>query len=513
MMEGRWRAVPVHRFPERDVDMNRQFLLAAAMCGGTIAAISVAAFAPIGAGGSGAVDAPPAAAPQVETPAAARAGGESLAEATLDPLDYAILTAVAAEEANTVAALAEQRDTSEAVVEKRLEPLLAHGIVAREEGRLALTRTGDVALARVGAWLRARDYRMDAPAEVPPRLDGSPLVREAPGPTPEGMVWIPGGTFTMGDRQGAPDKHPEHLDEIPEHHDGRYEHEVALDGFWMDATEVTNRQFAAFVEATGYETKAERGYTEDDFAGLADPAGLIEGAFDPSSICFNSNFDPSSVDKSDPAWVYKSGIWSVRKGANWRQPEGEGSDIAERMDHPVVHVSWDDANAYAKWAGKQLPTEAQWEYAARGGRQGDPYPWGHEPRPAGAWRHNIWQGNFPFENYWKADDGGDGYLRTSPVKSFPPNGYGLYDLTGNVWEWCADRYRPEAYVYAAYRNPAGPRTSLDPQEPAIPKRVQRGGSFMCSDTYCIGYSVASRMKGDPTTGSFHCGFRCVVPGG
>jgi len=333
----------------------------------------------------------------------------------------------------------------------------------------------------------------------------SPLVDE-PGPTPAGMVWIPGGTFRMGDRRGAPHKHPEHLDEIPEHRDAQLEHDVTLDGFWIDATEVTNAQFQEFVAATGYVTESEQPLSRELIeAQAARPIELSEADLAPGSICFNPAFDPSRVDKQQPGWVYAGGIWKVQPGANWREPEGAGSSIADRMDHPVVHVSWNDAAVYCHWAGKQLPTEAEWEYAARGGLAGQHYPWGNEPRPNGNWPHNIWQGNFPFEN--KVEDGAPG---TAAVKSFPPNGYGLYDMTGNVWEWCADWYRPDYYAISPPRNPRGPEESLDPEEPLIPKRVQRGGSFMCSDTYCIGYSVHSRMKGDLNSGMFHTGFRCVI---
>jgi formylglycine-generating enzyme required for sulfatase activity len=176
------------------------------------------------------------------------------------------------------------------------------------------------------------------------------------------------------------------------------------------------------------------------------------------------------------------------------------------MDHPVVHVSYDDALAYCQWAGKQLPTEAQWEYAARGGLEKHNYPWGNDLKPGGKWQANIWQGKFPVEN--KAEDG---YKFTAPVGKFPANGYGLHDMAGNVWEWCADWYTPDYYTHSPRRNPVGPEKGFDPSEPNVPKRVQRGGSFMCSDNYCIGYSVAARMKGEPEAGSFHLGFRCVVP--
>jgi formylglycine-generating enzyme required for sulfatase activity len=175
------------------------------------------------------------------------------------------------------------------------------------------------------------------------------------------------------------------------------------------------------------------------------------------------------------------------------------------MDHPVVHISWLDAQQYCRWAGKELPTEAQWEYAARGARSGQTYPWGNERNPDGRWLTNIWQGEFPIE-----DTGEDGFRRTAPVASFAANAYGLHDMSGNVWEWCQDYYQPEYYAESPTKNPPGPSSSFDPQEPGIIKRVQRGGSFMCSDQYCIGYRTTARMKGEEDTGAFHTGFRCVV---
>lgn len=320
------------------------------------------------------------------------------------------------------------------------------------------------------------------------------VIRETTDSAPPGMVWIPGGSFLMGNPEPAPNQ----MDESPVR-------EVIVDGFWMDATEVTNGEFKEFVDATGYITVAEKRIDRDDFRGQipdADLAAIPEEKLDPSSICFNSNFDPSAIDKSDPRWPYS--VWQVVKGADWRHPEGPESTIEGRMDYPVVHVSWEDAVAYCEWAGKRLPTEAEWEYAARGGLADAIYPWGNEREPGGEYVSNIWQGDFPYAN--SIDDG---YKTASPVKSFPPNGYGLYDMSGNVWEWCHDWYRPDYYAYASTRNPFGPASSFDPQEPTIPKRVQRGGSFMCSDTYCIGYRVSARMKGEPKNGTFHCGFRCV----
>jgi formylglycine-generating enzyme required for sulfatase activity len=295
---------------------------------------------------------------------------------------------------------------------------------------------------------------------------------------PEGMVWVPGGSFRMGDEDARfPDAQPVHL--------------VHVDGFWMDKTEVTNAQFVRFVEATGYQTVAERKPDPKDFPG-APPENLV-----PGSIVFTP---PKAEVSLENHYVW----WRYVPGACWRHPEGPGSDLKGRENHPVVHVCWEDAAAYAKWAGKRLPTEAQWEYAARGGLERKPYGWGDELLPGGKWQANIWQGRFPVENTLA-----DGYRTTAPVGSFPPNGYGLYDMAGNVWEWCADWYRPDYYKISPQRNPLGPDSSHDPAEPGIPKRVQRGGSFLCSDLYCVRYRPGTRGKGAVDSGQSHAGFRCV----
>jgi sulfatase modifying factor 1 len=291
-------------------------------------------------------------------------------------------------------------------------------------------------------------------------------------------VWIPGGEFTMGDEEFA---------------DARPLHTIYVDGFWMDETEVTNEQFAEFVKQTGYQTIAERTPRPEDFPD-APLDRLVAGAgvFNPAKC------PPGEVCRDCASW------WEYRAGANWRHPEGPDSDVRDREKHPVVHIAWEDALAYARWAGKRLPTEAEWERAARGGVERRRYYWGDELLPDGKWMANIWQGPFPVENSAE-----DGYTATAPVKSFPPNAFGLYEMSGNVWEWCADWYRPDYYAVSPKRNPQGPESSLDPDGRNEPKRVQRGGSFLCSDNYCVRYRAGARGQGAPDTGLSHTGFRCV----
>ena len=295
-----------------------------------------------------------------------------------------------------------------------------------------------------------------------------------------GMVWVPAGKFWMGaDEEEVyfPDAHPRH--------------EVELDGFWIDRTEVTNAQFARFVRATGYVTIAERQPSPVEFPDV--PPERLK----PFSLVFAP--PPKDVRvQNDLDW------WNVVPGACWRHPEGPGDNLIGREQHPVVHVCWHDAAAYCKWAGKRLPTEAEWEYAARGGLDRKPFCWGDELLPAGKWQANIWQGAFPYDNTKM-----DGFDRTAPVASFPPNGYGLYDMAGNVWEWCADWYQDDYYQASPRRNPLGPASSYDPREPNLPKRVQRGGSFLCSDTFCSRYRPAGRGKGEVNSAASHIGFRCV----
>ena len=310
------------------------------------------------------------------------------------------------------------------------------------------------------------------------------VIREKPaGETPAGMVWVPGGIFWRGSDEAIfPDAKPVH--------------QVELDGFWLDETPVTNEQFAKFITATGYKTVAERLPDPKDFPG-APPELLV-----PGSIVFTPPEHEVSLEEHLQWWKYVP-------GASWRHPEGPESNIKDRKKHPVVHVSWEDAMAYAKWAGKRLPTEAEFEYAARGGLSRQPYAWGNELTPGGKWQANVWQGTFPVKNTEE-----DGYTRTSPVKTFPANGYGLYDMAGNVWQWCSDWYQPDYYQRLALSgevvtNPPGPASSHDPLEPGLPKRVQRGGSFLCSSEYCVRYRVAGRGKGEVTSASSNVGFRCV----
>jgi formylglycine-generating enzyme len=321
------------------------------------------------------------------------------------------------------------------------------------------------------------------------------LFNSAPNPT-EGMLWIPGGEFTMGS-----DAEYAMRAEGPAHR-------VRVDGFWMDETDVTNAQFAAFVQATGYVTTAERTPTVVELMSHARPGtppprkeDLVAG-----SIVFTPPDHPVSLKVADEYRQWQK--WTP--GADWRHPEGSNSNIDGRDDHPVVHVSWDDAQAYAKWAGKRLPTEAEWEFAARGGLDGKKYVWGDEPFSESHPQCNNFQGHFPDQNTVK-----DGYERTSPVKAFPPNGHGLYDMAGNVWQWCADWYLPEAYALTRDQkllvNPTGPVTSFDPRvRPA--ERVQRGGSFLCCVGYCFNYRPSSRLGCTPDTGMSHLGFRCVKSG-
>jgi formylglycine-generating enzyme required for sulfatase activity len=298
----------------------------------------------------------------------------------------------------------------------------------------------------------------------------------------EGMSWIAPGKFWMGV-------------EDPTMPDARPVREIELSGYWIDQTEVTNRQYEAFVKATGYKTVAEIPPKAEDYPG-ADPKLLV-----PGSVVFTP---PAAEIPLDDFLQW----WRWQPGADWRHPEGPESSIADRMDHPVVQIAYEDATAYAKWAGKRLPTEAEWERASRGGLERKKYVWGDELNPNGKWMSNNWQGGFP-----NANSKADGFYSTAPVKSYAPNGFGIYDMSANVWEWCSDWYRPDAYKSFSAKDPKGPSDSFDPLEPGIPKRVHRGGSFLCSDFYCIRYLPAARGKGAIDSGANHLGFRCVKDAG
>ena len=331
----------------------------------------------------------------------------------------------------------------------------------------------------------------------PRRLDKespavSPLAAAPPGVAPPGMAWIPGGEFTMGsdDPKAPPTERPAH--------------QVRVDGFWMDVTELSNARFRKFVEAAGHLTTAERPVDWDLLKKELPPETPKppEDRLAPGSLVFT---EPGRmVPLNDPAaW------WRWVAGANWRHPEGPGSSIDGKDDHPAVHVSWDDALAYARWAGKRLPTESEWEFAARGGLEGRKYGWGDEFEPGGKPLANTWQGRFP-----ELNTVADGFFRTAPVKSYPANGYGLHDMIGNVWEWCGDWYRPDAYRLLTAgdltRNPSGPAAGFDPDDPYQPKRVTRGGSFLCSRNYCSNYRPAARRGTAVDSGMSHLGFRCVL---
>ncbi|MBX3357140.1 MAG: formylglycine-generating enzyme family protein [Phycisphaeraceae bacterium] len=337
-----------------------------------------------------------------------------------------------------------------------------------------------------------------------PLLLAAPMLAQPPSsppparPAPEklaSLVWIPGGEFDMGSTDPLARR-----DEAPIHR-------VRVDGFWISPTEVTNSQFANFVEATGYTTTAERAVDWEQLRQQVAP-GTPKPPDDmlrPGSLVFVPPPGQPGESCADLSW------WQWTIGADWRHPEGPASDITDRMDHPVVQVSYEDALAYCAWAGGRLPTEAEWEFAARGGLKDAVNPWGNEP--IGPTRANTWQGSFPRVNSHE-----DGFVRTAPVASYPPNGYGLYDMAGNVWEWTSDLFRDDTYALMARSlgpdgvaaNPKGPPASHDPRNPHAPDvRVQRGGSFLCNDSYCASYRVSARMGCTPDTGMSHVGIRLV----
>ena len=300
------------------------------------------------------------------------------------------------------------------------------------------------------------------------------------------MVWVPGGTFLMGSDDFYPEEGPVHR--------------VSVSGFWMDEHAVTVAEYRRFASATGYVTVAERAPHPDRYLGVA-PELLV-----PGSLVFDQPDGP--VDLNDPRnW------WSWVPGAQWRHPEGPESTLHGRERHPVTHVAYEDAAAFAAWAGKALPSEAEWEWAARGGLERAVYCWGDDFQPRGRMMANTWQGRFPWENLKT-----DGFRGTTPVKRFPPNGYGLFEMTGNVWEWTSDFFRP--------RHPGGSPPCCVPRDPHvetpehsydrlapgahIPRRVVKGGSYLCAPNYCLRYRPAARQGQAVETSSTHIGFRCVI---
>lgn len=347
--------------------------------------------------------------------------------------------------------------------------------------------------------ITAKDSMISCEQNLPSRLlvkNDDSLAVTGKTASGEGMAWIEGTEYMMGaaDNEGRPDEYPQH--------------KVKLAGFWIDITEVTNAQFRKFIDATGYITTAEQKPDWEELKkqlppGTAKPDDELLVA---SSLVFTPPSSPVSLNDVTQWWTWK-------EGADWKHPQGPGSSIEGKDNYPVVHVSWYDAAAYCKWAGKRLPTEAEWELAARAGDDNNKYAWGNEEPEKGKPKANTWQGSFPDKN-----TGWDQFSRSSPVRSFAPNGFGLYDMAGNVWEWCSDWYRPDYYSSAKNTlqvNPRGPASGYDPMEPTIPKKVVRGGSFLCHSSYCKGYRVSARMKTSPDTGLEHTGFRCVkdsIPG-
>lgn len=321
------------------------------------------------------------------------------------------------------------------------------------------------------------------------KITEKPPLTQSPSLAVDGMIKIPAGTLDMGGDNEQADPN-----ELPKH-------EVVIDEFWLDETEVTNAQFTAFIEATNYLTVAERPIDWEELK-ISLPPGTPKPADSlllPGALVFRATQQPVSL-RNPGLW------WEWTTGADWRHPEGPKTSIADKMDHPVVQVAWEDALAYAKWAGKRLPTEAEWEWASRGGKSNALYPWGNEDVNTGPPKANFWQGMFPYKNDLK-----DGFFTTAPVQSFAPNGYGLYDMAGNVWEWCADWFDYDFYKKenASQANTHGPERGYNPQMPFQQEKIIRGGSFLCNDGYCSGYRNARRMGSSTDTGLNHTGFRCA----
>ncbi|MDC0371289.1 formylglycine-generating enzyme family protein [Flavobacteriaceae bacterium] len=309
-----------------------------------------------------------------------------------------------------------------------------------------------------------------------------------------GMVWIPGGIYDMGASDG---------DRMALSHE-KPKHTVKVDGFYMDETEVTNAQFSRFIEATNYITTAERP-VDWELIKQQLPPGTPEphdSVLLPGSLLFKK------TKESVPNLYDFSQWWRWTNGANWKQPEGKGSSIDGKDNHPVVHVSYEDAMAYCHWAGRRLPTEAEWEFAARGGKRDKIYFWGDLTDKLSSYV-NSWEGEFPVDNTQA-----DGFEKSAPVKTYPPNGYGLYEISGNVWEWTSDWYSSQYYQYckenSITNNPKGPNEAFNPNNPYIDERIIRGGSFLCNASYCASYRVSSRMATDPNTSLEHLGFRTVM---
>lgn len=303
----------------------------------------------------------------------------------------------------------------------------------------------------------------------------------------ENMVWIPGGEFLMGSDKHYPEEAPAHR--------------VRVDGFWMDRFTVTNEAFKRFVTATGYVTLAEKPARAEDYP------GAIPELLAPSSAMFRKADKPIDLSNHYNWWTYV-------RGADWRHPQGPESTIDGLMNHPVVHLAFGDVEAYALWSGKELPSEAEWEFAARGGLDVAEYAWGDEFAPGGKHMANTWQGEFPWQNHCE-----DGYEGTAPVGSFPPNGYDLHDMIGNVWEWTADWYQEHAKISSpccTVNNPRGAcrEQSYDPHLPEIriPRKVMKGGSYLCAPNYCRRYRPSARMSQPVDTSTCHLGFRCIVRG-